>query len=61
MPYIKADNELSVLQKNEFMAKTINEDYKDKIKKNLAWIKVVSYLIKLIRNKNEEEQKVICK
>jgi len=61
MPYIKADNELNVLQKNEFMEKTVDEDYKDKIKKNLAWIKVVSYLINMIRNKNEEQQKIICK
>lgn len=60
MPCIKADNELSVLQKNESMVKTVDEDYKDKMKKNLAWIKVVSYLINLIRNKNEEQQKIIC-
>ncbi|CAH1732124.1 unnamed protein product [Aphis gossypii] len=59
MPCIKADNELSVLQKNESMVKTVDEDYKDKMKKNLAWIKVVSYLINLIRNKNEEQQKII--
>ncbi|XP_025191949.1 transcription factor hamlet-like [Melanaphis sacchari] len=38
---------------------TIDENYKDQIKKNWAWIKEMLSLINSIEGKNEEQQKII--
>jgi len=49
------------VQKNEVVQNTVDEDYKEQIKKNWAWIKVVSSLINSIKDKNEAQEKKICK
>lgn len=57
------DNKLliSEVQKYEILWNTAVEDYKDKIKKNGAWIKVASSLINSFKDENEAQQKIICK
>lgn len=57
------DNELliSEVQKYEVLWNTADEGYKDKVKKNGAWIKVASSLINSFIDENEAQQKIICK
>lgn len=57
------DNEflISEVQKYEVLWNTADEDYKDKLKKNGAWINVASSLINSFIDENEAQQKIICK
>jgi len=52
---------ISEVQKYEVLWNTADEDYKDKVKKNGAWIKVASSLINSFIDENEAQQKIISK
>uniref|UniRef100_A0A2S2NVJ2 BESS domain-containing protein n=1 Tax=Schizaphis graminum TaxID=13262 RepID=A0A2S2NVJ2_SCHGA len=58
MSYI-TDNDTREVQKNEVVQNTVDENYKEQIKKNWEWIKTVSSLINSIKDKNEALEKKI--
>lgn len=52
---------ISEVQKYEVLWNTAHEDFKDKTKKNWAWINVASSLIDFFKDEVETQQKIICK
>jgi hypothetical protein len=52
---------INEVQKRSLLWNTADENYKDKTKKNTAWSEIALSFINDFQEKNESEQKVICK
>lgn len=52
---------INEVQKRPLLWNAADENYKDKSKKNTAWCEIASCFIIDFQEKNESEQRVICK
>lgn len=52
---------INEVQKRQLLCDTTDDNYKDKTKKNTAWSEIALSFISNFQEKNESEQKVICK
>lgn len=52
---------INEVQKRPLLWNTADENYKDKTKKNTAWREIAVSIISKFQEKNDSEQKVICK